>query len=137
MDNIRKHILVVDDEQEIAEQIKRALSGNFDCVVDVAYNGKEALDKMKEEHYDILILDMLVPKLNGMEVCQAMIEDQKLKMIPILLVSILPLNSDDFQKSLNKFAELAMVRDVLEKPFSNEDLFIKVRKIIGKEVEND
>ncbi len=137
MDNIRKHILVVDDEQEITEQIKRALSGNFDCVVDVAYNGKEALDKMKEEHYDILILDMLVPKLNGMEVCQAMIEDQKLKMIPILLVSILPLNSDDFQKSLNKFAELAMVRDVLEKPFSNEDLFIKVRKIIGKEVEND
>jgi len=65
-----------------------------------------------------------------MEVCQAMIEDQKLKMIPILLVSILPLNSDDFQKSLNKFAELAMVRDVLEKPFSNEDLLIKVRKII-------
>jgi len=137
MDNIHKHILVVDDEQEVTEQIKRALSGNFDCAVDVAYNGKEALDKMGEGRYDLLILDMLVPKLNGMEVCQAMIKDQKLKMIPILLVSILPLNSDDFQKSLNKFAELAMVRDVLEKPFSNEDLLIKVKKIIGKEVKND
>ncbi len=136
MNNIRKHILVVDDEQEVTEQIKHALSGNFDCVVDVAYNGKEALDKMEEGRYDILILDMLVPKLNGMEVCQAMIKDQKLKMIPILLVSILPLNSDDFQKSLNKFEELAMVRDVLEKPFSNEDLLIKVRKIIGREVKN-
>ena len=134
MDNILKHILVVDDEQEVTEQIKRGLSGNFDCVVNIAYNGKEALDKMGEEHYDLLILDMLVPKLNGMEVCQTMIKDQKLKMIPILLVSILPLNSDDFQKSLSKFEELAMVRDVLEKPFSNEDLLIKVRKIIGKEV---
>lgn len=136
MDNIRKRILVVDDEQEVTEQIKRTLSGNFDCVVDVAYNGKESLDKMEEGRYDLLILDMLVPKLNGMEVCQAMIEDQKLKMIPILLVSILPLNSDDFQKSLNKFEELAMVRDVLEKPFSNEDLLIKVGKIIGREVKN-
>ncbi len=134
MDNIRKYILVVDDEQEVTEQIKRAISGNFDCAVDIAYNGKEALDKMGEGRYDLLILDMLVPKLNGMEVCQAMIKDQKLKMIPILLVSILPLNSDDFQKSLNKFEELAMVGDVLEKPFSNEDLLIKVRKIIGKEV---
>ncbi len=131
MNETQKHILVVDDEQEITEQIKSVLAGNFDCAVDIAYNGKEALDKMeKEEHYDVLILDILIPKLNGMEVCQAMIKDQKLKKIPILLISILPLNSDDFQRSLNKFEELTIVRDVLEKPFSDEDLLVKVGKII-------
>ncbi len=132
MNNMRKHILVVDDEQETTEQVKRILAGNFDCAVDIAYNGKEALDKLREEeHYDLLVLDILVPKLNGIEVCEFMIHDQKLKQIPTLLISILPLNSDDFQKSLVKFEEFEVVKDVLEKPFSDEDLLIKVGKIIG------
>ncbi len=131
MDTTRKHILVVDDEQETTMQIKRALSGNLDCVVDIAYNGKEALDKLREvEHYDLLVLDILVPKLNGIEVCEFMIQDQKLKQIPILLISILPLNSDDFKRSLVKFKEFAVVKDVLEKPFSDEDLLLKVKNII-------
>lgn len=131
MNETQKHILVVDDEQETTEQIKHALMSNFDCAVDIAYNGKEALDKMeKEEHYDLLILDILVPKLNGIEVCEFMIQDQKLKQIPTLLISILPLNSDDFQKSLVKFEEFAVVKDVLEKPFSDGDLLAKVEKII-------
>ncbi len=131
MDTTRKHILVVDDEQETTMQIKRALSGNLDCVVDIAYNGKEALDKLREvEHYDLLVLDILVPKLNGIEVCEFMIQDQKLKQIPTLLISILPLNSDDFKRSLVKFKEFAVVKDVLEKPFSDEDLLLKVKNII-------
>jgi len=131
MDTTHKHILVVDDEQEITTQIKRALSGNLNCVVDIAYNGKEALDKLRtEEHYDLLVLDILVPKLNGIEVCEFMIQDQKLKQIPTLLISILPLNSDDFKRSLVKFKEFAVVKDVLEKPFSNEDLLLKVDNII-------
>ncbi len=131
MDTTRKHILVVDDEQETTLQIKRALSDNLACTVDIAYNGKEALDKLREsEHYDLLVLDILVPKLNGIEVCECMIQDQKLKQIPTLLISILPLNSDDFKRSLVKFEEFAVVKDVLEKPFSDEDLLVKVEKII-------
>lgn len=131
MNETQKHILVVDDEQEVTEQIKHALASSFNCAVDIAYNGKEALDKMeKEDHYDLLILDILVPKLNGIEVCEFMIQDQKLKQIPTLLISILPLNSDDFQKSLVKFEEFAVVKDVLEKPFSDGDLLAKVEKII-------
>lgn len=129
--NIQKHILVADDEQETAEQIMRVLEARLNCVVDISYNGKEALDKLHTaEHYDLLILDILLPKLNGIEVCEFMIQDQKLKQIPTLLVSILPLNSDDFQKSLNKFKEFAVVKDVLEKPFSDSDLLAKVEKII-------
>lgn len=136
MNETQKHILVVDDEQETTEQIKRVLINNQDCAVDIAYNGKEALDKLREaERYDLLILDILVPKLNGIEVCEFMIQDKKLKQIPTLLISILPLNSDDFQKSLIKFEEFAVVKDVLEKPFLDKDLLAKVEKIIGK-VEN-
>ncbi len=131
MDNTRIHILIVDDEQEVTEQIKRVLISSFNCAVDIAYNGKEALDKLREdEHYDLLILDILVPKLNGIEVCEFMIQDQKLKQIPTLLISLLPLNSDDFQKSLVKFKEFAVVKNVLEKPFSDGDLLVKVEKTI-------
>jgi CheY-like chemotaxis protein len=129
--DIQKHVLVVDDEQEVAAQIKRVLVSSFNCTVDVAYNGKEALDKLRtEEHYNLLVLDILVPKLNGIEVCEFMIQDQKLRQIPTLLISILPLNSNDFQKSLVKFEEFAVVKDVLEKPFSDRDLLAKVKKII-------
>jgi two-component system alkaline phosphatase synthesis response regulator PhoP len=132
-DNTQKHILIVDDEQEVVEQTRHALTTALNCAVDVAYNGKEALDKLhKNVHYDLLILDILVPKLNGIEVCEFMIRDQRLKQIPTLLISILPLNSDDFQRSLIKFKEFAVVKDVLEKPFSDSDLLVKVGKIIGK-----
>ncbi len=131
MNTTRKHILVVDDEQETTLQIKRALSGNLDYVVDSSCDGKEALGKLREaEHYDLLVLDILVPKLNGIEVCEFMIQDQKLKQIPTLLISILPLSSDDFKRSLSKFKEFEVVKDILEKPFSDGDLLLKVEKII-------
>ncbi len=131
MNTTRKHILVVDDEQETTLQIKRALANNLDYVIDSSYDGIEALNKLREvDHYDLLVLDILVPKMNGIEVCEFMIQDQRLKRIPILLISILPLNSDDFKRSLVKFKEFAVVKDVLEKPFSNEDLLLKVDNII-------
>jgi len=131
MGSTQKHILIVDDEQETTLQIKRALFGGLNCAVDIAYNGKEALDKLRAmKQCDLLILDILVPKLNGIEVCEFMIQDQKLKRIPTLLISILPLDSADFKRSLVKFKEFAVVKDVLEKPFSDEDLLKKVEKII-------
>lgn len=136
--NARINILIADDEQEIVEQVRRVLFANLNCAVDVAYNGKEALDKLHTaesaspagRHYDLLIMDILLPKLNGIEVCEFMIQDQKLKQIPTLLISILPLNSDDFQKSLVKFKEFAVVKDVLEKPFVSSDLLAKVEKLL-------
>lgn len=134
--NSKKTILVADDDQEVVEQVKRVLLASFDCAIDIAYNGKEALDKLRASpagrHYDLLIMDILLPKLNGIEVCEFMIQDDKLKQIPTLLISILPLNSDDFQKSLVKFKEFAVVKDVLEKPFVSNDLLTKVEKIIKK-----
>lgn len=133
MKNKHKYILVVDDEQKITEQIEKILVNNLDCSVDVAYNGKEALDKMEDkERYDLLIIAILIPKLNGIEVCGYMMRGEKLKTIPVLLISLLPLNSDAFNKSLKKFYEFRVVKGLLEKPFSNEDLLAKVQTIINK-----
>ncbi len=133
MNNKSKDILIVDDEQEITEKIKTILANNMDCKIDIAYNGKEAIDMMKaRKTYDILILAILIPKLDGIEVCQEMVRDERLKKTSVLLISVLPLNSEAFQSSLNKFDEFSMVKDILEKPFSDKDLLVKVKKILIK-----
>ena len=129
----QKSILVVDDDQEIIQKIRITLTINLDCEMDTAYNGKEALDKMvANEPYDLLILAILIPKLDGIEVLQSMIRDEKLKKIPVLLTSILPLDSEAFHKSLEKFDEFSVVKGILEKPFSDKDLLTKVKTIIAQ-----
>ena len=126
-------ILIIDDNQKIVEQVKSTLSRDIGHIVNVAYNGKEGLDIMKGQGlHDLVILAILIPKLNGMEVCEAMLQDERLKNIPVLLISVLPVESEAFQKSLKKFDELSMVKGVLEKPFSDEDLLARVKKIMEK-----
>jgi len=126
-----KHILIIEDEQDVVQQIKMVLHTHFDCTVDVAYNGKEGLDKLKEgKNYDLVILAVLIPALNGIEVCQGMMENDTLRGIPVLLISVLPLSSYAFERSRQKFKELALVREVLEKPFSDNALLKKVQTII-------
>ena len=132
MENQTKKILIIDDDQEVVKQVKNILTNNLDCTVDIAYNGKEGLDKMKENvSYDFIILAILIPKLNGIEVCQAMIQNEKLKKISVLLISILPLGSEAFRRSLEKFDEFFVVKGILEKPFTDEKLLNEVGKIIN------
>lgn len=127
-----KNILVVDDDQAVVEKIRAALTSHLGYGIAIAYNGKEALDDMKvrELPYDLIVLAILIPKLNGIEVCQAMVQDEKLKEIPVLLTSILPLDSRAFRKSMKKFPELTVVKEILEKPFDDKELLAKVKSIV-------
>ncbi|HMB66130.1 MAG TPA: response regulator [Patescibacteria group bacterium] len=129
-----KNILVVDNDENITKTIDAALSTNKNYKVDVVYSGQEALDKMREgkKEYDIVLLDLMMPKMSGIEVCEEMIEDDKLKNVPVLIVSALPVNSESFQESQGKFDELDVVKDVLEKPFEVKDLFAKTKNILGE-----
>ena len=95
--------------------------------------GECFLEMMKKNgHYDLLILDIMMPKISGLDVCDLMIKDEKLKNIPVLLISALPIASTSFQESLEKFKELKLIKDVLEKPFEIDNLVNKVKAIIGK-----
>ena len=65
-----KKVLVVDDEKLIVKGIKFSLEQD-EMEVDCAYDGEEALGLAKENQYDIILLDVMLPKLTGYEVCQA------------------------------------------------------------------
>jgi len=66
---MKRRILIVDDEEIVVRSCLRILSGDeFD--VEVARNGLEALVKVEEQDYDMLILDIMMPKMNGIEVLQ-------------------------------------------------------------------
>jgi len=126
------NILIVDNDINTVETLKVALAAKTDYKIDIAYGGKEALEKMKKnDSYNLLILDIMMPEVNGIDVCQVMMKDEKLKKIPVLIISALPVSSMAFQESLGKFDELGVVKDIIEKPFSIADLLCKVRAIIG------
>lgn len=128
------NILVVDNDKNIVEMIKTILATKGGYKIDIACNGKEALDRMKiNDPYNLAILAVLIPKLDGMKVCEVMVRDEKLKKIPVLLTSILPLDSPPFQEFLKKIDGLSIVKDTLEKPFSADELLVKVRAVLGEQ----
>lgn len=126
-------ILVVDNDHNTAETIKAVITTKTAYQVDVAYSGKDGLDKMRTGTlYDLLILDIMMPELSGIDVCKIMVADEKLKRIPILLASALPVQSPEFQASLKEFTELQLVTNVLEKPFTVDALIAKINTGIGQ-----
>lgn len=129
-----KNILVVDNDENITKTIKAALTTNKNYKVDVVYSGSEGLEELRkgDKKYDMVLLDLMMPKMSGIEVCQEMNKDKELKKIPVLIVSALPVNSESFQESQGKFNELEVVKDVLEKPFEVKDLFQKTKNILGE-----
>lgn len=82
----KKKILIVDDEPDIVETLKFLMeSEGFESII--AMDGEDALKKAKEENPDIIILDVMLPKINGYKVCRLLKFDSKYKHIPILMVT--------------------------------------------------
>ncbi|MBC8436381.1 MAG: response regulator [Candidatus Omnitrophica bacterium] len=79
-------LLVVDDERDIADTLAKTLTREgYETVV--AYDGEEALQKLKAENPDIIILDLIMPKLNGFDVLKEVREKYKDKWRPVIIVS--------------------------------------------------
>lgn len=86
MGSLGKKILLVEDEAEIADILKRALTdGGFDVVI--GHDGEEGLKLAHTEKPDFILLDVVMPKLDGVAVLQKLREDQASKDIPVVLLS--------------------------------------------------
>jgi DNA-binding response OmpR family regulator len=113
-------ILVVEDEHKIANSIKNGLEQETDAV-DVAYNGTDGFDLASSENYDVIILDLMLPDMDGVEICKKL----RLENIhtPILILTAKG-QLDDKIQGLNSGAD-----DYLTKPFAFEELLARVRSL--------
>lgn len=132
-----KKILIVDNDEDTATVIQRTLALSGEYKTETASGGREALDKMKKNGgYDLVVLDLMMPKVSGIDVCKAMTKDKDLSKISVLIVSALPVDSEVFQESQGKFNELKVIKGTLEKPFEIDDLLDKAKEIINNDQES-
>jgi len=118
-----KKILVVDDEKLIVKGIKFSLEQDG-MSVDTAYDGEEALRLAHENDYDLIILDIMLPKFDGLEVCQGV---REFSQVPIIMVTA---RDDDMDKIMG-FEHGA--DDYLTKPFNILELKARIKVIFRRE----
>ena len=78
-------ILVVEDEHKIANSIKRGLEQES-YAVDVAYDGEQGFDLAATEDYDVIVLDLMLPKMDGMDICKKLRKEENIH-TPILMLT--------------------------------------------------
>ena len=118
-----KKILVVDDEPIILKVVTfRLQKMGYDIVT--AIDGLEAVEVTKKEKPDLIILDVVLPGMNGLEVCKTIKKDDKLKNTPIILLTASLENLEEKAKECN-------ADDYSLKPFDPEVLMEKIKKFIG------
>ncbi|RAT97430.1 response regulator transcription factor [Brevibacillus sp. Leaf182] len=117
-----KHILIIEDDMVIAEVQKDYLEANG-YSVDVATSGDTGLQKALQEEYDLLILDLMLPIVDGFEICKQV---RKAKNIPILLVSAK-------KEDIDKIRGLGLgADDHISKPFSLGELVARVKAHLAR-----
>lgn len=123
-----KRILIIEDDEEITDLVEINLDEN-EYILEKAFDGEAGLEKARAETYDLIILDVMLPKLDGLEVCKRLRADQV--QTPILMLTA---KSEEFDKVLG--LELG-ADDYLTKPFSIRELLARVKANIRRvEVEH-
>lgn len=113
-------ILIVEDEHKIANSIKKGFElEGFAC--DVAYDGTDGYDLASSEEYDVIVLDLMLPGMDGMTICKKLREEEN--NVPILILTARGELSDKIE-GLNQGAD-----DYLVKPFAFAELLARVRAI--------
>lgn len=129
----RARILVVDDDPDIIKATARVLESRGYRVI-AALNGEECLEKIGEERPDLIIMDLLMPKLDGFGVCRALRENVKYAKysdIPILIATAVREDASRRRYELEMGIDLN-VDDYIEKPIRPLDLLHRVEKLLQK-----
>ncbi|HDA5273843.1 TPA: response regulator transcription factor ArlR [Staphylococcus aureus] len=120
-------ILIVEDEQNLARFLELELTHeNYN--VDTEYDGQDGLDKALSHYYDLIILDLMLPSINGLEICRKIRQQQS---TPIIIITA---ESDTYDKvaGLDYGAD-----DYIVKPFDIEELLARIRAILRRQPQKD
>ncbi len=119
----RSKILVADDNVQNCELLQAYLD-DLGCDVVVAYDGQETLEKVAAENPDLILLDIMMPKVSGFEICRKLKSDEKTQDIPIVMVTALT-ETGDIERAVE-----AGTDDFLSKPISKLELLTRVRSLL-------
>jgi putative two-component system response regulator len=114
-----KKIIVVDDEPDVIYSIKEGLKDNFEILG--VNSGKQLFQTLETGVPDLILLDIMMPEMNGWQVLKRLKESERLKNIPVVIISA---RTDKTAKKAGSF----YAEDYIEKPFSTND----VKEIINK-----
>lgn len=126
MEDLGKKVLVVDDEKLIVKGLRFALEQDG-MEVDCAYDGEEAVEAAKQKEYDIVLLDVMLPKFSGFEVCQQIREFSNM---PIIMLTA---KGDDMNKILG--LEYG-ADDYITKPFNILEVKARIKAIMRRNARN-
>lgn len=119
-------LLIIEDDLKIAEALRLGLEQES-FTVDISNDGVAGYDLASEENYDLIILDLMLPRMDGLEICRRLRLD-KIK-TPILMLTARS-EIEDKVKGLNYGAD-----DYMAKPFSFEELLARIRALLRRPVE--
>lgn len=120
----KSRILIVDDAEDTVDLLKKRFRAEgYDT--SEAYNGEEALRKVPEYNPDLVVLDVMMPKIDGYEVCQRLKADEKTKYIPVLMLTAKG-EVEHKVKGLNIGAD-----DYMAKPFDYKELSARIRSLLS------
>ena len=126
----KENILIVDDEEDVLELVRYNLDKNG-FRVETATTGEEALIKARAKLPDLVILDLMLPNIDGLEVCKKLKNDSKTQNIPIIMLSAKG-EEADIVTGLELGAD-----DYVTKPFSPKVLIARVRRILHRVTARD
>ena len=124
-----KNILVVDDEPMNVELMEAHLARDYNVIT--AFNGEEALEKIKNEQPDLILLDIMMPGIDGYEVCQTIKSDPNTQFIPVIMVTALSQRNDRI-KGIEAGAD-----DFLTKPVDKMELVTRVKSLMQMKILHD
>ncbi|MEG0257782.1 MAG: response regulator transcription factor, partial [Christensenella sp.] len=118
-----KNILIVDDEPTLVKGLRFNLEQQEGYAIDVAYDGEEALEVFDADKHDLILLDLMLPKLDGMEVCQ------KIRSVSDVPIIMLTAKGEDMDKIMGlEFG----ADDYMTKPFNMLELKARIKTILRR-----
>ena len=121
-------ILVIDDEQDLLDLVKLRLE-HHGYVVVYLNSGEGALEKIRKEKPDLILLDIMMPGKNGYDVCYELKHDDATKAIPVIMFTAKP----QWLKEISEISEFVLADDYIYKPFEAQDLLEKIGRLLKKE----
>ncbi|MBZ9572041.1 response regulator [Patescibacteria group bacterium] len=121
-----KKILFIEDELALHQTFGNILREKGYEMIS-AFDGEEGLKLIKTEKPDLILLDLILPKINGFEVLKRLKEEKEIKKIPVIIIT----NLEDME-NINKALELGATTYLVKASYSPEEVLEKIKKILGE-----